>query len=183
MDAARLRAHAALVSATPVSMATIYRKTRIGQAEIETRALRLLPRLRNLLIIIDGKRDAAALQGMLGYEPAAALNELLAYGLIEPSQQRMVPTVDAVAVAAANAAPSTQPPALDAAAFSQLRKEAVRALNDALGPAAETTAMRMEKAQTEAELQPLLERAAGMVAAVRGGAAGRAYAQRFVAKG
>lgn len=157
-------------------MATIYRKTRIGQAEIETRALRLLPRLRNLLIVVDGKRDEAALQALLGYPPAAALNELLSFGLVEAVQQR----APALASAGGDSVPSTQPTPLGAAAFNLLRKEAVRALNEALGPAAETLAIRMEKATSEAELRPLLQRAAQMLAAVRGAAAGRAYADRFM---
>lgn len=156
-------------------MTTFYRKTRIGQAEIETRALRLMPRLRNLLIIIDGRRDAEALQAMLGYAPATALQELLAYGLIEAVVQRMAepatPGGDSVRL--------TPPAPSDAAAFAALRKAAVRALNDALGPAGETLAIRMERSQNEAELQPLLQRAAALVATARGAAAGRAYAERF----
>lgn len=159
-------------------MATIYRKTRIGQAEIETRALRLSPRLRSLLIIIDGRRDVVALQSLLGYEPAAALGDLLAFGLIEAAHQRSA----SLASAGGDSLPSTQPAPLDAVAFNKLRQEAVRALNDALGPAAEATAIRMEKAHSEAELRPLLDRAASMVAAVRGGDAGRAYAERFAGK-
>lgn len=159
-------------------MAIIYRKTRIGQAEIETRALRLPPRLRNLLIIVDGKRDIEALQTMLGYAPAAALQQLLAYGLIEALQQRTPPQAGAGEVVA----PAVPSATLDADALKQLRQAAVRALNDALGPAAESTAIRLERATTEAELRPLLERAAGLVAAVRGSAAGRDYAQRFLGK-
>ncbi len=156
-------------------MAPIYRKTRIGQAEIETRALRLLPRLRNLLIIIDGRRDADALQALLGYAPAQALNELLGYGLIEAGAQR----ASSLAAAGGDSPPSTQAAPFEASAFAELRQAAVRALNDALGPAGETLAIRMERARSEAELRPLLERAAALVASVRGGGAGRAYAERF----
>ncbi len=156
-------------------MATFFRKTRIGQAEIETRALRLLPRLRNLLIIIDGRRDVEALQSLLGYAPATALQELLAYGLIEAVEQYP----PSLAAAGGHLMTPTPPTTLDAAALAVLRKAAVRALNDALGPAGETLAIRMERSHTEAELRPLLERAAALVASVRGSAAGRAYAERF----
>lgn len=156
-------------------MTTFYRKTRIGQTEIETRALRLLPRLRSLLIIIDGRRDAAALQALLGYAPATALQELLGYGLIEAVAQHML----APAAAGGNSVPSTPAATSDAAAFTALRKAAVRALNDALGPAGETLAIPMERSPTEAELRPLLQRAAALVGSVRGAAAGRAYAERF----
>lgn len=156
-------------------MITFYRKTRIGQAEIETRALRLLPRLRNLLIIIDGRRDAEALQALLGYAPATGLQELLAYGLIEAVAQRM----STPAVAGGNAVPSTQVATSDAAAFTALRKAAVRALNDALGLAGETLAIRMERSPTEAELRPLLQLAVALVGSARGAAAGRSFAERF----
>jgi hypothetical protein len=37
-------------------MATIYRKTSKGHAEIETRVHRLPPRLRGALIVVDGRR-------------------------------------------------------------------------------------------------------------------------------
>ncbi len=177
-------------------MATTYRKSRIGQAEIETRALRLQPRLRNLLIMVDGKRDAGALQALLAYEPAAALQELLAFGLIEAVQQRATTTAQVSATAAAAATspatstlvagadslPSTAHRALDGAAFATLRKEAVRALNDTLGPPAESTAISMERARNETELRPLLQRAANMIAALRGPAAGRAFTERFLSK-
>ncbi len=159
-------------------MGTIYRKTRIGHAEIETRALRLLPRMRNLLIIVDGRRDVDDLRALLGYEPSASLRELLAYGLIEAVAQR----ASSVATAGGDAAPTTQPAMLDPATLEQLRKDAVRAVNDALGPAAETTAVRMERATTEAELRTLVERAASTISAVRGAAAARAFVERFAPK-
>jgi hypothetical protein len=194
-------------------MGTIYRKTRIGQDEIETRALRLLPRMRGLLIVVDGRRDEAELQALLGYEPSAALRELLAYGLIETVSARGAsapnagPGTDAraganntaaapmpVAAAAPGAFPSstetrsTAPdaavaPAFDPATFEQLRKVAVRALNDTLGPAAETAALRMERAATEAEWRAALEKAVSLIATVRGAAAGRAFAARFLPLG
>lgn len=158
-------------------MATIYRKSRAGQAEIETRALRLPPRLRNLLIMIDGRRDSDALQALLAYAPAAALQELLTHGLIEVASQRAgTPTQ----VPTEGAGPTTA--SMPAVALEQLRKDAVRALNDALGPHAETIAIRMERALTEAELRALIERAVQMIAGVRGSAAGRAYAARFLAQ-
>ena len=41
----------------PRAMATVYRKTDKGRNEIETRANRLLPRLRSALIVVDGQRN------------------------------------------------------------------------------------------------------------------------------
>jgi hypothetical protein len=65
------------------------------------------------------------------------------------------------------------------AEFEKLRREAVRALNDALGPAAETVAMRIEKARSMEELRPLLTQAAQAVNNMRGRAAAEAFAQKF----
>lgn len=159
-------------------MATPYRKSRIGQAEIETRALRLPPRLRSLLIMVDGKRDVDALQALLAYGPAEALQELLAFGLIEAVPQR-APTPTPTPT---DSLPSSPHSTLDGAAFARWRQDAVRAVNDALGPAAESTAISMERARSEAELRPLLDRAANMIAALRGPATGRAFAARFLNK-
>ena len=162
-------------------MGPTYRKTRIGQAEIESRALRLAPRRRGLLILVDGRRDVDALQALLGYELAHSLQELLAYGLIEAVAHSVTPvaTGDGESVPFAR---YTRPGALDPVSMAQLRKDAVRALNDALGPAAETTAIRMERAATEADLRALLERAASTITAVRGAVAGREFAERFAAR-
>jgi hypothetical protein len=55
----------------------------------------------------------------------------------------------------------------------------VRALNELLGPAAESLAIKMEKARYLEELTPLLAQAAQAVANMRGRGAAEAYAKRF----
>jgi hypothetical protein len=64
-------------------MATIYRKTVKGLAEVETRALKLAPRFRNLLILVDGKRSDVELRAMLPHVEPAALEALAQAGLVE----------------------------------------------------------------------------------------------------
>jgi hypothetical protein len=64
-------------------MSTIYRKTDLGRAEIETRALRLPPRLRTVLILVDGKRSLAEIAPLVGGDPASMIEQLLAAGVIE----------------------------------------------------------------------------------------------------
>lgn len=156
-------------------MPTRFRKTAKGLAEIETRAHRLSPRLRALLIMVDGKRDLAALEALVPQQAEAALNELMSQGFIETSGE--TPAAPAAAPpAAAPAAPPAPSPALD---FEKLRREAVRALTDIAGPAAETVAMRMEKARNADELRPLIAQAAQTVANMRGRSAAEAYAARF----
>ena len=64
-------------------MATIYRKTPKGHTEIETRALRLSPRLRSALILVDGRRTDAELQRMILQQPDETLHGLVDQGFIE----------------------------------------------------------------------------------------------------
>lgn len=166
----------------------LFRKTSKGQTEIETRAHRLGPRLRGLLILVDGKRDEAALAALVPAPQGAAslLAELVSQGFVEALP----------AAAATPALPLHQPPphpqpllrpAADVAPvvlggddFDAVRRSAVRALNDELGPAAETLAIRIERARSMAELRPLLVQAAHTVANMRGRAAAEAYAARFL---
>ena len=63
-------------------MATIYAKTADGQNEIETRARRITPRARSLLILIDGKRHDEELAKLVQqFDETLAL--LLEGGLVE----------------------------------------------------------------------------------------------------
>jgi hypothetical protein len=65
-------------------MDDIYRKTERGLVEMNTRELRLAPRLRSALIMIDGKKMSRQLQGVLGPDCAEMLQVLEELGLIEP---------------------------------------------------------------------------------------------------
>ncbi len=161
-------------------MPTLFRKTAKGQAEIETRAHRLAPRLRGLLILVDGKRDLPALAALVPQQAEALLQELTAQGFIESFETASA----AAATSATTAALATTPPATFPAKpspvdFEKMRRDAVRAFTDGAGPAAETVALRMEKAKAMDELRPLLAQAAQVLANMRGRAAAEAYAQRF----
>ena len=59
-------------------MSTIYRKTAKGHAEIETRALRLPPRLRGALIMVDGQRSVEDLAKLIPGDAVQTLEQLLA---------------------------------------------------------------------------------------------------------
>lgn len=156
-------------------MPLIYRKTAKGLSEIETRAHRLPPRLRSALIVVDGKRDVNELKPMILAQPEETLQALAEQGFIEVVGETAPPP------------PPPQPPPARAAApapaaevdFEATRRAAVRALNDLLGPAAESLSMKMEKARNLGELMPLLVQAAQSVAAMRGRAAAEQFAQRF----
>lgn len=159
-------------------MPIIFRKTAKGISEIETRAHRLPPRLRSTLILVDGKRDSADLKLLVSQQAEETLQALVDQGFIEAVGEtvRAAPPPAAPVAAAPAAAYAVKTPD-----FVTLRRDAVRALNDALGPAAESLAIRMEKSRDLAELQPLLAQAVKLVAGARGAAAAEAFAARFAA--
>lgn len=151
----------------------LYRKTAAGQNEIETRQRRLVPRLRSALIVIDGKHDDAELRKLIAGDVDETLRALVEQGLIEAVALAPKP----VAKPAQPAAPT---PPVVAPDFPVRRRDAVRALNDLLGPIGESVAIRMEKAINDAELRPLLERAVEMIATARGGSAAAQFASRYI---
>ena len=64
-------------------MSTVYRKTEKGVNEIATRALRLGPRQRSALILVDGRKTDVELAQLILADPAGTLASLLADGFIE----------------------------------------------------------------------------------------------------
>ncbi len=159
-------------------MPTIYRKSAKGLAEIETRAHRLSPRLRGVLILVDGKRSDDELRPLVAQQADEALATLLAQGFIDvlaELAQRPPPPPPAAA-----ASPARAPaPAAAAGGFEAQRRSAVRALNDELGPSAETLAIRMERCRSAEELRPVLAAAVQTIGNLRGRGAAEAYAARF----
>lgn len=166
-------------------MAIIYRKTAKGVAEIETRAHRLTPRMRSTLILVDGRRSDTELGTMIMQQATETLHALAGQGFIE------VLTVAAAAVVPAPpphtpARPPQAPPAAAAVTAAPAgpdlearKRDAVRALTDLLGPAAESAAMRIERARNLDELRTALSSAVQTVGMVRGRQAGEAFAARF----
>ena len=65
---------------------TIYRKTQRGAAEVRDRKMKLGPRVRTMLILIDGTIAESTLKedGARVGAPADFLEQLVASGLIEP---------------------------------------------------------------------------------------------------
>ncbi len=105
----------------------IYAKTAAADAEIKTRALRLSPRLRSLLIVVDGKRSTSDYVDMLGPEAQACLQQLLALNLIVVVHSAPAPVraprpdrVSAAPVAVAAAAAVAAAPAPASATVSGL---------------------------------------------------------------
>lgn len=154
-------------------MTTIYRKTAQGQNEIETRARRLTPRVRSALILVDGKRSDDELRSMMP-QADEALAELASAGLIEVLVARPAAAPVDIAIATGPAALEIDVPTL--------RREAVRALNDLLGPQAEGLALKLEKVRDVDELRTLLERAVTYISTARGGGPAAQFANRFLSR-
>ncbi len=151
-------------------MATVYRKTDKGVAEIATRAHRLAPRYRSALILVDGKKTDEDLHKLILVEPAQTLASLASEGFID------------VLATLAERSPEPKPAARsssDNATFSKRQRDAVRELNLQMGPLAETLALSMERAKDEADLQPLLVQASEMLRRMRGAAPADDYLARF----
>lgn len=79
-----------------------FRKTAAGSDELRARRLRLDPRTRSVLILVNGTLDAEGLCARLGFDLRPVLQRLCDARLIEP-----------VPDAAAGAAPAPPPPAPD----------------------------------------------------------------------
>jgi hypothetical protein len=169
-------------------MTTIYRKTAKGQAEIETRAHRLPPRLRGALILVDGQRSEADLAKLIPLEPQTTLAALLAEGFIDVfavlAQRPVLTTVD-VPLPGPDSGPMPLPSAATPATASieSVKRDTVRFLNDKLGPTAESLAIRIERTKTMTELMPLLAQATQTLRSFGGAAVSEEFVSRFMGGG
>lgn len=155
-------------------MATIHRKSAKGVAEIETRAHRLAPRLRSLLILVDGRKSDDELARLMP-QADGGLAQLLADGFIE----QVVATPTRPPERPAPAAPSGDAAPRAVADLTTLQRLAVRQLTELVGPLGEGLALRIEKARTVEELRPLLATAEQVIANTRGRQAAADFAARL----
>lgn len=154
-------------------MGTIYRKTDKGQVEIETRALRLAPRLRTALILIDGRRTDNELRPLLPNDAGQTFLALLQNGFIE-----VVRVVEERAEPRPPAPPGSSD--LRVRLFELRRRDAVRALIDQVGPLGEAVALRLEKCADWTEFKPTLELARQVLEYARGPTVAQEYTRRFM---
>ncbi|MBN9369748.1 MULTISPECIES: hypothetical protein [unclassified Hydrogenophaga] len=132
----------------------VFSKTEQGREALSSRPSGLGPRLRSLLIMVDGKRSVADFDKLLGADAAPLLEQLAGQGWVqgEGAAPDGVATGDGVAPAPA---PADAAPALP---FAEARRLVVRFVNDQLGPMGEPLALRIEGCKTLADLQALLPR-------------------------
>lgn len=154
-------------------MGTIYRKTEKGQVEIETRALRLAPRLRTALILIDGRRTDNELRPLVPGDATQAFQTLL--------QDRFIEVVRVVEERAVPRPPA--PPGSNDSTrrwLDQRKREAVRVLLDQVGPLGEAVAVRIEKSGDWTELKATLELARQVLEYARGSTTAQDYARKYI---
>jgi hypothetical protein len=161
-------------------MSTLFRKTPKGSAEIATREYRLSPRLRSLLILVDGQRSDDDLRKMITAQFDESLAQLRERGFIEAmASSHSTPSTATAKTGAAAPASALRPAKMADQDFATLRRDAVRLLTDQIGPMSESLAIRMERARGVDELSPLLATAAQLIGNARGAPAAAAYLARF----
>jgi hypothetical protein len=188
-------------------MMTFYRRTTKGDREIVTRESSLSQDLRNLLLLINGRRDVPALASL--FPPLRVSLEALTYledhGFIELD---LGAVVTAPAAAAANAewsksssapvvpmagprpVPSQPPPSAPTApasapierfdyGFAARREQLMQYLAMALGPDYEPVGKRLSQTRDAAELATLEKKLVDLMRLYRGPRAAQAFAEKF----
>ena len=181
-------------------MPTIFRKTAKGLSEVQTRAFRLPPRLRSLLIMVDGKRSDAELAALLP-QAGESLQALAEQGFIEVAAQAAAapppppppapppppppppaPPAPApsrtAAAATGGAAVAVAPVAAAGADFPTRKRQVLRLFNDLAGPDGEPMAIKMERVRSLDELSALLPQAVRLVGLLRGATEAQAFSDR-----
>ena len=168
-------------------MPTIYRKSAKGLAEIETRVYRLAPKLRSVLIMVDGKRSDDELAQMVP-QAAEAVAALVEEGFIEEFVRVGGAAVAGAPASAAPTAPATPVPDAERTmirppqpSFEAMRRDLLRAFNEKLGAAGEGMAVRLQGARNETEFRSLLPAAVQLVSTLQGREAAEAFMARISA--
>ena len=132
----------------------LYIKTAAGAHEVKLRSKALPPRLRTMLIMVDGTRSLSQLHDAANTlaAPPDFLRTLLQMGLVEIRAAASAPA----AAAAEVAAPDVELPSTDGERFRAAQKLMNDAVVDALGLRAFFFTLKLEKAGTCADLRRLL---------------------------
>jgi len=123
---------------------SVYQKTRKGDDEIKTRAAKLAPKVRTMLILIDGSKTRAQLDDM-----AKRLGAPADYAAVLEGQGLIARLDNAAAVAA--------PAGDELTRFSTARRFLNDTAVDALGMRSFFFVLKLEKCGTRSDLAALLE--------------------------
>ena len=136
-----------------VNLHAVLQKTEKGVEEVETRKHKLDQRLRNILIVVNGKATGAELVQKFQQiaDATLALRQLLAGGFIcEVASE---------------------------AAFDEARVELAQSLTDALGPQGDPIVMQLESCKSPEEVRAFVERHRPMLEKLPG-SRGRAFLEK-----
>ena len=162
----------------------IYRKSAKGLDEIQNRTHRLAPRLRQVLIMVNGKKALGALAAeasALG-DIAQYLTELEAQGFIEETSndsasRNNAPVAPSMAGSDTGTHAETAPLGSDRADFDTLRSYLAKSLLDNLGSFAAEKLDNLRRCKHMWQLQGQIEECAKAIES----AAGKEKASQFVA--
>lgn len=157
----------------------IYQKTQKGTEALANRQSGLAPRLRSLLIMVDGKRTHAELTTMAAaLGDPQRLSELEAEGLVVPAvaEEKTMPA--ALEPAERPKQQTVAAPPQRAANLAQAQRFSSHLLEHILGPMAEPLCIKIEGARDLSEFVAAIKRAREIVREIRGSA----DAERFVAQ-
>ena len=143
----------------------VFGKTPKGTAELAARSGALSLAQRRLLILVDGLRDVGELAALV----PSALEESLA--VLE--QGGFIALVGATADTVQGT--PTSIPEAEMTTVAEAKTRAVRAVNELLGPSADSLAMAIEAARSGDELRPLIREAERLVTLAHGAAAAQAF--------
>jgi len=146
----------------------VFAKTAKGTAELAARSGALSLAQRRLLILVDGVREVGELATLVPSGLEESLTVLEQGGFI------------ALVGGAAGGADTLQGatttiPEAEMTTVQEAKTRAVRAVNDLLGPSADSLAMAIETARSGEELRPLIREAERLVTLAHGPAAAQAF--------
>jgi hypothetical protein len=134
----------------------VYQKSAKGAEAIATRQHGLGPKLRSMLIMVDGKRvfdELVKLSSTLG-DTEQLLSQLLEQGFIEHGAVAQLPTTAPAPLAASP---------VQALSLAEAQRFISRRLTDLLGPNAEVLCLRIEAARNVHDFQVAVKQAEGML--------------------
>jgi hypothetical protein len=161
----------------------IYAKTPKGVAEVGARSAQLSMVARRVLIMMDGKRTVDDLSVLVRPgEIEAVVTQLESEGLAEKAGAVVAATIAPRTISGqaprempAVAAPVPEEPDLAPITLEEVKRRAVRELNERLGPEADLMAMRIEACKSIDEFRDRVRDAERYVTAALGAAAAQDY--------
>jgi hypothetical protein len=160
-----------------------YQKSAKGSQAIAARDHSLTPKLRSLLILVDGKRglDELSKLSTAGADAEPLLDQLLEMGLIEESSRPAPDLAPSSAPAPLAAGPASIPPGMPLT-LAEAQRLAVRRLTDVLGPTAEDLCLRIEGTRNPQEFMAAVKRAEAVLREFKGAEAADKFAGEMQAR-